>query len=160
ALGAGPAFVLGSSGGAQIGLNLAARHPERVRTLVAHEPPCLRLLADAERMEASIEDLYGLFSREGAGVAMQRFWEIAGLGGPPEGGPATPTPEAMETMARIGGNLDYFFRHGLRPISLYVPNVDALRASPARIVVGVGVSSAGQLAHRTALALAETLGTP
>jgi pimeloyl-ACP methyl ester carboxylesterase len=30
-----PAYVLGSSGGAQIGLNLTARYPERVRALVA-----------------------------------------------------------------------------------------------------------------------------
>ena len=37
ALGDQPAYVLGSSGGAQIGLNLAARYPERVRTLVADE---------------------------------------------------------------------------------------------------------------------------
>ncbi len=36
ALGGGPADVFGTSGGGQIGLNLAARHPEWVRTLVAH----------------------------------------------------------------------------------------------------------------------------
>ena len=34
-----PAFVFGSSGGAVIGLELAARHPEQVRTFVSHEPP-------------------------------------------------------------------------------------------------------------------------
>src|SRR5260221_8915988 len=46
ALGGGqPAFVFGSSGGAQIGLSLAARHPAKVRALVAHEPPCGLLLA-------------------------------------------------------------------------------------------------------------------
>src|SRR5215207_1302100 len=39
-----PAYVLGNSGGAQIGLNLAARHATRVHTLVAHEPPCAELL--------------------------------------------------------------------------------------------------------------------
>ena len=31
ALGGGPAYVFGTSGGAQIGLNLAARYPELVR---------------------------------------------------------------------------------------------------------------------------------
>jgi len=35
----------------------------------------------------------------------------------------------------------------------------ALRATPARIVVGRGTRSAGQLAHRTATALAGELGT-
>ncbi len=34
-----PAYVFGSSGGALIGLDLAIRHPEQVRTLVSHEPP-------------------------------------------------------------------------------------------------------------------------
>ena len=49
ALGDEPAFVFGSSGGAQIGLNLAVRHPERVRALVAHEPPCLKMLPDSSQ---------------------------------------------------------------------------------------------------------------
>ena len=53
ALGGEPAYVLGSSGGAQIGLNLAARHPERVHTLVAHEPPCDQLLPDAAEVGAA-----------------------------------------------------------------------------------------------------------
>src|SRR3954471_18267432 len=39
AIGVDPAFVFGSSGGGVIGLALAARHPELVRTLVVHEPP-------------------------------------------------------------------------------------------------------------------------
>ena len=40
----GPADVLGSSGGATYGLDLVARCPGRVRTLVAHEPPVSELL--------------------------------------------------------------------------------------------------------------------
>ena len=39
ALGAGPVDVFASSGGAVNALALVARHPEQVRTLVAHEPP-------------------------------------------------------------------------------------------------------------------------
>src|SRR5262249_59794224 len=41
-----PAHVFGNSSGAMIGLELAARHPEQVRTLVAHEPPIFELLPD------------------------------------------------------------------------------------------------------------------
>jgi hypothetical protein len=36
---------------------------------------------------------------------------------------------------------------------------DALRAASTRIVVGAGVESEGELAHRAALAVAERLGT-
>src|SRR5256886_6718202 len=39
-----PAFVFASSGGAVIALELVARHPEQVRTLVVHEPPAPSLL--------------------------------------------------------------------------------------------------------------------
>jgi clorobiocin/coumermycin A biosynthesis protein CloN7/CouN7 len=39
-----------------------------------------------------------------------------------------------------------------------VPDIAALAASTTRVVVGVGTTSSGQLAHRTALALAERLG--
>src|SRR5215831_9115299 len=39
ALDAGPVDIFGSSGGAVNGLALMTRHPEQVRTLVAHEPP-------------------------------------------------------------------------------------------------------------------------
>jgi pimeloyl-ACP methyl ester carboxylesterase len=47
-LGAADADVFGSSGGAVTGLALVSRHAARVRTLVAHEPPLLELLPDAE----------------------------------------------------------------------------------------------------------------
>ena len=44
AMGQGPAYVFGTSGGAEVGLDLAARHPSVVRRLVAHEKSGLRLL--------------------------------------------------------------------------------------------------------------------
>src|SRR5439155_6832675 len=163
AFGDDPAYVLGSSGGGQIGLNLAARHPERVQTLVAHEPPCLQLLPDPSEALAGIREVYETFLRDGVGPGMQKFMEVAGLGGgsrrenaPPQ---LEPSPEAREAFARIGGNLNYFLAHGLKPISFYVPDVSALRAAAVRVVVGVGETSEGQLAHRTAVALAEKLGT-
>jgi clorobiocin biosynthesis protein CloN7 len=53
-----------------------------------------------------------------------------------------------------------FFAHMLRPITRYVPDADALRAASTRIVVARGTGSAGQTAHRAAVALADLLGTP
>ena len=78
-------------------------------------------------------------------------------GGPQREGPPPP-PELQEVFARIEGNLDYFLACGLAPLSLYEPDVAALRAGPVRVVVGVGADSAGQTAHRTAVALAARLG--
>jgi hypothetical protein len=94
---------------------------------------------------------------------MQKFEVGAGLGGgrqPDEAAPQSPpTPEIQEAFGRMMGNLDFFLAHGVKPISLYVPDVATLRAGSARVVVGVGETSTGQLAHRSAVALAERLGT-
>ncbi|WP_242342635.1 alpha/beta fold hydrolase [Anaeromyxobacter terrae] len=46
ALGLGPVHLLASSYGASIALRTAALHPERIRSLCAHEPPLMRLLDD------------------------------------------------------------------------------------------------------------------
>jgi len=161
AVAGGPSYVLGSSGGAQIGLNLAARHPSWVHTLVAHEPPCVAMLPDAAEVQAAMEGVYQTYRARGVEAGMQRFEEVIGLAGaPPEQPPAEPTPEMREGWARIAGNLEYFLAHGVRPLSGYAPAVAALREGPARIVVGVGETSAGLLPHRTAVALADRLGTP
>jgi pimeloyl-ACP methyl ester carboxylesterase len=156
-----PAYVLGNSGGAQIGLNLAARHPERVHTLVAHEPPCGELLPDAAEVRAAMEDVYQTARTDGVEAAMQRFQVVIGLAdAPPEQPQGEPTPEMLEGWARIAGNLEFFLAHGVRPLTGYAPDVAALRAGSARIVVAVGETSQGQLAHRAAVALAERLGSP
>jgi pimeloyl-ACP methyl ester carboxylesterase len=156
-----PAYVLGNSGGAQIGLNLAARHPTRVHTLVAHEPPCGELLPDAAEVRAAMEDVYQTARTDGVEAAMQRFQVVIGMAdAPPEQPQGVPTPEMLEGWARIAGNLEFFLAHGVRPLTGYVPDVAALCAGSARIVVAVGETSQGQLAHRAAVALAERLGSP
>jgi len=66
-------------------------------------------------------------------------------------------PAAAATFGRIQRNLDYFFLHGLGPLSLYRPDIQALRASAPRIVVAVGSETVGQTAHRTGAALAAQL---
>ncbi|MEV7684752.1 alpha/beta fold hydrolase [Streptomyces bungoensis] len=43
------AHVLGTSSGGIAALDLLARHPERLAHVVAHEPPCVTLLADGAR---------------------------------------------------------------------------------------------------------------
>jgi pimeloyl-ACP methyl ester carboxylesterase len=171
AVGTAPAYVLGSSGGAQIGLDLAACHPEQVHTLVAHEPPAVELLPDAAHQRAFFQAVYDTYRSDGVGPAMQEFLVGAGLVGAGvgllEGGPASagagprsgPTPEMAEMQARMGRNLDLFLAHGVRQISGYRPDIGALTAGSTRIVVGVGEASREQLAHRAGVALAERLGT-
>jgi pimeloyl-ACP methyl ester carboxylesterase len=162
ALGGGPVDVFGSSGGAVVGLALVTAHPGQVRTLVAHEPPVIELLPDRAGQRAKIQDIYHTFRADGPEKAMQQFMAHTGLGGgpagPAAGGPqGQPTPEQIARMRAVTG---HFLAHLIRPTTEYQPDIKALRAAPARVVVGAGATSTGQLANRTAVALAAELGTP
>src|SRR3954464_14361366 len=61
ALGGGPVEMFASGGGAVPALALVAAHPGDVTTLVAHEPPLITVLPDAdaaERARAGFRDVY------------------------------------------------------------------------------------------------------
>lgn len=162
AVGGGAACVFGNSGGALVGLNLATRSPERVRTLVAHEPPVVELLPDAAAHRARSQELYDTYRSQGVGPAMRTFMTMAGLKGgpPPQAVVGQPGPETMESMARLGRNAELFLAYGLRQTSAFVPDIPTLRTGSPRIVVAGGEESDDQLAYRAAVALAEHLGTP
>ena len=159
----GKAYVFGTSGGAQIGLNLAARHPELVQALIAHEPPTMMLLDDPSAQVAETDGLYDIYKTQGVDAAMGAFFGGNNLEGP-EGAPegdAPPDfdmpPEAAETMGRVMGNFDYWLAHGLRRLSFYKPDIAALKAGP-KVVVGISIESEGQPIARMSGALADKLG--
>ncbi|GGK94730.1 putative hydrolase YraK [Planomonospora parontospora subsp. parontospora] len=160
--GDGPAYVLGNSGGALTALDLVVRHPEQVRALVAHEPPIPEILPDRERWRAVFQNVQDTYHAEGPGAAMQKF--LTTIEGEPSGPPQMPDfsqmpPEALEMMGRIQGNIDFFLAHVLLPVLRFVPDLFALRSSATRIAVGVGAASPDGVPSRSALALAEHLGT-
>jgi hypothetical protein len=131
-----------------------------VRTLVAHEPPVVELLADAARLRTEIQDIYDTHRVEGAEKAMQKFMARAGLGGGPAQEADAPRWEpSPEQLTRMRATTEQFLAHLLRPTTPYRPDIEALRAASTRIVVAGGATSKGQLANRTAVALADQLGT-
>jgi pimeloyl-ACP methyl ester carboxylesterase len=171
AVGGGPVDIFGSSGGATAGLALSARHPDRVRTLVAHEPPVTDLLPDGAAIRAVTDDVAETYRSSGSGAAWGKFVSLVMHDGPvldegvppaawPPGGadtgqdasePPTPSPKQQADDA-------LFFLRMLRPITRYQPDVDALRSGRPRIVIGVGEASRQEIARRSAEALAERLG--
>jgi len=161
ALGGGPADVFGSSGGAVVGLALVTVYPGQVRTLVAHEPPVAELLPDSAQIRAQIQDIYDTYRADGADKAMQKFLAHAGL--MPDARQQADTPRwqpSPQQVARMRASTDHFLGNLIRPTTRYRPDIAALRAAPARIVVAAGATSKGQLANRSAVALASQLGTP
>jgi pimeloyl-ACP methyl ester carboxylesterase len=155
-----PADVFGSSGGAVIGLELAARYPEQVRTLVSHEPPAPALLADPARERAAMAEIVQTFRSAGIGPAMQKFMVQTRIrSGPPPPPPGEPTPEMREAMAQFQRNMDFWLGHYFLAIAVYEPDINALKAGSTRIVPAVGDQSRGELAHEGGLRLAAQLGT-
>jgi pimeloyl-ACP methyl ester carboxylesterase len=161
AVGDGPAYVYGVSGGGTIGLELVARHQGLVRTLVAQEPPLMELLPDAAEWRSKLADITETYRAEGLFAAMGMFGALVEEGGPKyseEMQQAEPRPEDQAMMARMSGNFDLFIAHELRQIGAYVPDVHALRSASTRIVSAAGETSGGQMARRAAVALADRLG--
>jgi pimeloyl-ACP methyl ester carboxylesterase len=155
-----PAAILGSSGGAVTGLALVTAHPEQVSVLIAHEPPLLTLLSNAEEELGVVQEIYSTYLRAGSEAAMRRFLLSIGVLGE-EGSrqfAAMPEPEPVPAPAVPQNDNDFFYANQMRATTGYRPDLRALSEASTRIVVGVGAASAGQLAHRGGLALAEHLG--
>ena len=155
------AYVLGSSGGATIGLELVVRHGDKVKAFVGHEPPVMELLPDADRWRAIFKDLQETYRKEGVFAAFGKFGAAVEEGGPSyseQREPSDPTPEMLAMMERMTANGEFFFEHEMMPIGSYVPDIDALKASPTRIYIGVGKESGEQGAYRAGVALASKLG--
>lgn len=154
-LDAGPAAVLGSSGGAVGALAFAQAHPELVHTVIAHEPPLVDMLDDRAQLRAQTEDIIATYLAGDRVGAWAKFLAQADIT-LPEGAfemmfAAEPDPQQAATER-------LFFGHELRATTRWQPDIAALRAGPTRIVVGIGDDSAGQLCDRSSRALAAALG--
>lgn len=151
----GPAVALGSSGGAITVLALAQAHPGLVHTVVSHEPPLDQLLPDRAELLATTDDMIASYLAGDVFGAWKQFMAIANIQMPDfvieqmfmtDRSPQTVADEHLQ------------FAHMLRPGVRWIPDLDALRAGPVRIVAGIGEQSAGQLCDRATRALAAGLG--
>ncbi len=163
ALNAGPADIFASSGGAVNALALVARHPEQVRTLVAHEPPAARELPDREQALDTCAAIRETYERSGFGPAMAKFIALASHPGPIPAdfvGQPGPDPASFGLPAEDDGSRDDpLVGLNMPSCAAYQHDFGALRAAPTRVVIGVGAQSGQMLAGRAATAVAERLGT-
>ncbi|WP_328478221.1 alpha/beta hydrolase [Actinoplanes sp. NBC_00393] len=154
-LDAGPAAVMGSSGGAVTALALVQAHPELVHTVVAHEPPLAELLDDRDHVRAQTADYIATYLAGDVVGAWTKFFGQASISIPDEvvkqmfSGERDPQDVADE---------HFWFAHELRASAQWIPDIDLLRDASTRIVVGVGAESTGQICDRTSAALAARLG--
>lgn len=159
-LGSEPAYVFGSSSGAIVALDLVSRHPQRIRTLIAHEAPIATLLPDSAHWLGFLDDVYDTYRRSGAETAMEKFTARMGMDGmrqPPPG--IELPPRIVEMMTRMHHNLDFWFDHEIRQYPRYVPDITALKAALPRLVLAGGRDSREHFPYRPNTVIADQLGT-
>ena len=150
-----PAYVFGSSSGAIVGIELRTRHPNRVRKLVAHEPPIVTLLPDGEHYRELFDDVYQTYRRQGIRRAMRKFIAIAGAGPPRIG--RIEFLRMLPLMARIRRNMGFWLQHELRQYTSYHPDIAVLQSLSGQLVLAGGEESSQFFPYRPNTVLADLL---
>jgi pimeloyl-ACP methyl ester carboxylesterase len=162
ALGVGPVEMFASSGGAVTALALVAAHPTDVTTLVAHEPPLIPVVPDAEAAERARSGVRDAYEAKGSNAGMAAFIAMTSWRGEfTDDYFAQPAPDpAMFGMPSEddGSRDDPLLSDRSWAVSSYRPDVEALAAAPTRIVIAVGEESRDTFTGRTSVATAELLG--
>ncbi|MGP3985416.1 alpha/beta fold hydrolase [Streptomyces sp. 3N207] len=153
-----PGYVFGTSSGGIVAVELLARHPERIRLAVAHEPPLARMLPEPEPALAAFAEVRDVAVREGVGAGYARLGAAVGEAEPVADDAGEPEPMSSRLRATVEASSAQFLRHVLMPFTHHSPDLGVLKAVSERLVVGVGRTSRGQLPHTLATALAEHVG--
>ncbi len=162
ALDAGPVEMFASSGGAVTALALVAGYPDDVVTLVAHEPPLIPVLPDAEAAERARAAVRDVYEARGSNAGMAAF--VAMTSWPGEFtdeyfAQSAPDPAAFGMPAEDDGSRGSpLLSDRSWAISSYRPDVDAVTAAPTRVVIAVGEESRSTFTGRTSVATAALLG--
>ncbi|GAA1128174.1 alpha/beta hydrolase [Kribbella jejuensis] len=155
-----PAYVFGSGSGAITGLELITRHPDRVRMLVAHEPPCTEVLADAADARAFFEEVYSTYREDGLTAADVVYMMGTGMDSDAMPPLEDLLPEYRELAERMQANAANFYEHKLLPFTRYVPDLPTLRRLADRVVPAAGMESCAHLPGRPIDVIADHLGWP
>ena len=161
-LGVGSVEMFASSGGAVTALALVAAYPDDITVLVAHEPPLVYVLPDAEAAERAVARFRDVYAARGRGAGMAAFIAMTSWHGAfTEDYFALPDPDPAQfgmPGEDDGTRDDPLLSERSSAVTSYRPDFAALAAAPTRIVIAVGEESAGTFTGRAAVATAELLG--
>jgi len=158
----GPVDIFASSGGAVNALALVAKHPEDVRTLVAHEPPLGSVLPDREHALRATRAVHDTYHSRGWGAGMAHFIAVVSHTGPFTAETAeqpAPDPATFGLPSEDDGTrTDSLLSRAIITATHYEPDLDALSRAATHIVFAAGVESEGQMTGRATHAIAGALG--
>lgn len=158
-----PVQMFASSGGAVAALALLAAHPEDVSQVVAHEPPVMGVLPDAELAERANDAVGRAYQERGWGVGLAAFLAMSMWQGEfTEEFLAQPLPDPARfglPGQDDGTREDPLLSGTSTPVTSYQPDLEALRSAGDRLVLAAGEQTGHAITARTTRALAEALGT-
>ncbi|MFJ9817423.1 alpha/beta fold hydrolase [Streptomyces sp. NPDC101151] len=148
----GRALVFGNSGGAIIGLALAASYPEVVSGLIAHEPPAVNVLPDDDPARGFFAEVAACYAEGGGGAAGRRFARTV------RGEGTYRWPDDL--WRRFLTNQDHLFGSEWPGFAAFRPDEAALRAAPFPLVLGAGAEDRGAYYARPSVEIARRIGVP
>ncbi|MEV1078149.1 alpha/beta hydrolase [Streptomyces sp. NPDC050211] len=151
------AYVFGTSAGAVVALDLLARHPERLRHVIAHEPPSVGVLPDGARHQAMFAEVCDRYRAAGLAAAGSLMTAMLTSSEPTEIPEVIPEVQHLSRDEELASPMALSLRHVLRPFTSYTPDLERLGSLSSRLTLAAGTDSRGQLLHRTAEFLAQTL---
>ncbi|MEV0868461.1 alpha/beta hydrolase [Brachybacterium paraconglomeratum] len=158
-----PVQMFASSGGAVAALALLAAHPEDVSQVVAHEPPIMGVLPDAELAERANDAVGRAYQERGWGAGLAAFLAMSMWQGEfTEEFLAEPLPDPARfglPDQDDGTREDPLLSGTSAPVTSYQPDLEALRSAGDRLVLATGEQTGEAITARTTRALAEALGT-
>ncbi|MFC7490659.1 MULTISPECIES: alpha/beta fold hydrolase [unclassified Knoellia] len=163
-LGAGPVDLFASSGGAVTALHWAATHPEDLATVVAHEPPAIWALPDAEAVERASAEVGAAYAERGFGAGMAAFIRMTSWQGEFTGDyfaqpPADPAQFGLPTEDD-GSRDDPLLSDSSDAVTSSRPDLDALKGGSPRLVLAAGEETGEAITARTTRGIAAELGLP
>jgi pimeloyl-ACP methyl ester carboxylesterase len=154
-----PAYVFGCSIGALIGLDFALHYPEKLRKLVAHEPPLPSLLSEAEQAEfrQAQQKMAAAYQSQGAHAAVEQF--ASSMGVTVRSGRNVVVGQEQASPASAIHNREAFLRYDTRAAGMYRLDIDALKADHDKVVLAGGDASHESWPYHCTVVLAQELGT-
>jgi pimeloyl-ACP methyl ester carboxylesterase len=161
-LGATPVDLFASSGGAITALHWAASHPDDLATVVAHEPPAMWALPDAEAVERASAEVGAAYAKHGFGAGMATFIRMTSWQGEFTDdyfAQPAPDPAQLGLPAQDDGSRDDpLLSDRSHEVTSDRPDLAALRIRRPRLILGVGEETGNTITARATRAVADELG--
>jgi acetyltransferase/esterase len=150
-----PAIVFGNSSGATVALEVLIRYPERVDTVVAHEPPLVNILLDAAKWRDFFYGVYDTYRKSGVAEALRQFG--SGVLGS-EDRQILAQNMKLHGNERSLANTTYWMEHELRQYPPVDLDINALAVLSRQLVLVGGRDSQDQMTYQPGKILAQKLG--